>query len=56
MALAAKNQPANAGGVREINSTPGSGRSSGEEQREPTPVFLPKESHGQSSLVGSLGS
>ena len=42
----AKIQPANAGGVRDTNSMPGSGRSSGEGHPAPTPVFLPKESHG----------
>ena len=31
---------------------PGSGRSPGEGQWQPTPVFLPGESHGQKSLVG----
>ena len=34
----------------ELGSIPGSGRSPGEGQ--PTPVFLPGESHGQRSLVG----
>ena len=31
---------------------PGSGRSPGEQNAYPTPVFLPGESHGQRSLVG----
>ena len=31
---------------------PGSGRSPGGEHGNPTPVFLPGESHGQRSLVG----
>ena len=31
---------------------PGSGRSPGEGQWQPTPVFLPGESHGRRSLVG----
>ena len=31
---------------------PGSGRSPGEGQWQPTPVFLPGESHGQKSLMG----
>ena len=39
----------NAGDQRSI---PGSGRSSGEGQRQSTPVFLPGEFHGQRSLVG----
>ena len=34
-------------------SIPGSGRSSGEGNGNPTPVFLPGKSHGQRSLVGS---
>ena len=35
-------------------SIPGSGRSPGEGHGNPTPVFLPGESHGQRSLVGIL--
>ena len=45
---AAKNLPANAGDVSLI---PESGRSPGE-GRQPTPVFLPVESHGHRSLEG----
>ena len=45
-----KNPSANAGGVRDVDSIPGSGRSPGGDQ--PTPVFLPGESHGQRSLAG----
>ena len=41
-----KNPPASAG---DTGSIPGSGRSPG---RQPTPVFLPGESHGQRSLAG----
>ena len=41
-----KNPPANAGGM---GSTPGLERSPGEEN---TPVFLPRKSRGQKSLVG----
>ena len=33
-------------------SIPGSGRSPGEGKWQPTPVFLPGESHGRRSLVG----
>ena len=33
-------------------STPGSGRSPGERNGKPTPVFLPGKSHGPRSLVG----
>ena len=36
--------------VGDLGSIPGSGRSPGEWQ--PTPVFLPGESHGPRSLVG----
>ena len=40
-----------------MGSIPGWGRSPGQRTRQPTPVFLPGESHGQRSLVGcsSLG-
>ena len=40
----------NAGDVRDSGSIPGSGRSSGEGNGNPS-VFLPGESHGQRSLV-----
>ena len=40
--LVVKNLPANAGGVRDLGSIPGLGRSPGEEN---TPQFLPGESH-----------
>ena len=42
--LVVKNPPANAGDLRDKGSIPGSERSS---RRQPTPVFLPGESHGQ---------
>ena len=35
-----------------MGSIPGSGRSPGEGKWQPTPVFLPGESHGRRSLVG----
>ena len=44
-----KNPPANAGDVGWI---PGSGRSPRKGNWQPTPVFLPGESHGHRSLVG----
>ena len=47
-----KNSPANGGGAGNEGSVPGSGRSSGEGKQQPTPLFLPRESHGQRSLVG----
>ena len=51
--LVVKNLPANAGDTRDTSLIPGSGRSSGEVNGwQPTPVFLPGESHGQRSLAG----
>ena len=50
--LVVKNPPANAGFVRDKGSIPGSGRSPGERNGNPPPVFLPRKSHGQSSLAG----
>ena len=45
VALVVKNQLANAGGVRDAGSVPGSGR-------PPGPALLSGDSHGQRSLVG----
>ena len=50
-ALVVKNSPANVGDARDAGSIPRSGRSL-EEDWQPTPVFLPGESHGQRTLVG----
>ena len=47
-----KNPPANAEDVRDLGSSPGSGRSPGERNGYPTPVFLPGESHRQRNLEG----
>ena len=47
-----KSPPANAGDIRDEGSIPGLGRCPGAEYGQPTPVFLPGESHGQRSLVG----
>ena len=49
-----KNLPANAGDITDVGSIPGSLRSPGGGQGtwQPTPVFLPGEAHGQSSLAG----
>jgi len=44
-----KNLPANA---RDAGLIPGSGRSPWRRKWQPTPVFLPGESHGQTSLEG----
>jgi len=38
--------------MQETGSIPGSGRPPGERNGNPTPVFLPGESHGQRSLAG----
>ena len=46
-----KNLPANAGDVGDVSSIPGLGRSPGGRAWQPTPVFLPGESHGQRSLM-----
>ena len=45
-----KNLPANARDIRDTGLTPGLGRSHGGGQ--PTPSFLPRESHEQRSLEG----
>ena len=52
VALGVKNPLANAGDIRDMGSIPGSGRSTGEGNGNPTPVFLPGEFPGQRSLVG----
>ena len=53
VALVVKNPPANAGDLTDMGLIPGLGRSPGGERAwQPTPVFLPGESHGQRSLVG----
>ena len=44
-----KNLPASA---RDVGLIPGSGRSPGEGNGNPTPVFLPGKVHGQRSLAG----
>ena len=51
-ALVVKNPPANAGDIRDTCSTPGSGKTPWRRARQPTPLFLPGESHGQRSLAG----
>jgi len=52
VALVVKNLPANAGDNRDGGLIPVSGRSPGGGYGNPTPVFLPGESHEQRSLVG----
>ena len=51
MALGVKNLPANAGDVRERVQAPGR-EDSLEKKWQPTPVFLPGESHEQRNLTG----
>ena len=46
-----KNPPAIAGDMRDSGLIPGLRRSPGKQQRQPTLVFLPGESHAQRSLV-----
>ena len=50
--LVVKNTPANAGDTRGMGLTPGLGRFLWSRKWQPTPGFLPGESHGQRSLVG----
>ena len=50
--LVVNNLPDNAGDARDIGSIPASGRFPWRRTWQPTPVFLPGESHGQRSLVG----
>ena len=50
--LVVKNQPANAGDVRNVGLIPGLETIPWRRAWQPTPVFLPGESHGQRSLVG----
>ena len=45
-----KNLPASTGDIREASSIPGSGRLPWSRAWQPTPVFLPGESHGQRNL------
>ena len=48
-----KTPPAKAGATGDMGLIPGWGRSPGGGAWQPTPVFLPGESHGQKSLAGS---
>ena len=51
VALVVKNLFDNAGDVRDMGSIPGLERCPGGGHGQPTPIFLPGESHGQRSLV-----
>ena len=48
-ALVVKNLPANTGGFRDVGSM---GKILWSRKWQPAPLFLPRESHGQRSLVG----
>ena len=52
MALVVKNPSANGGDIRDRGSIPGWGKIPCRRAWLPTPLFLPRESHGQRSLVG----
>ena len=52
VALVVKNSPANAGDKRDAGLISGSGRIPWWRTWQPSPVFLPGESHGQRSLEG----
>ena len=47
-----KNPPANARDVRNMDLISGVGKIPWRRAWQPTPVFLPRESHGHRSLVG----
>ena len=47
-----KNLPANAGDMRHTRFNPCVGKTPWRRAEQPTPVFLPGESHGQRNLVG----
>jgi len=52
VALVVENPSANAGDVRDADLIPGSGRFPWRRTWQPTPVFLPGESHGLKSPAG----
>ena len=52
MVLLVKNPFANAGDIRDIGPAPGSGEIPSRKGWQPTPVFLPGESHEKRSLAG----
>ena len=51
-ALVVKNLPVNAGDIQDTGFDSWVGRIPWRGARQPTPVFLPGESHGQRKLVG----
>ena len=52
VALVVKNLPANSGDIRDVGSIPG--KNLWRRAWQPAPVFLPRESLGQRSLVGYI--
>ena len=52
MALVVRNPPANAGDVKRHGFDPWVGKIPWRMAKQPTPVFLPGESHGQRSPAG----
>ena len=54
MVLVVKNPSANAGGIGDMGSIPGSRKIPWRRAWQPTPVFLPGESHGQRSLEATV--
>ena len=52
VALVVKNLPANEGDIGDLDSTPWVRKNTWRRKWQPTPVFLPGESHGWRSLVG----
>ena len=52
VALVVKNLPANAEGMRDVGSIPGSGRTPGEGNGNPLQYSCLEKLHGQRSLVG----
>ena len=52
MVLVVKNLPASAGDPRDADLIPGGGKIPWRRKWQPAPVFLPRKSHGQRSLVG----
>ena len=56
MALVVKNPPANAGEGKRCRFDPWFGKMPWRRAQQPTPVFLPGESHGQRSLAGYIQS
>ena len=51
-ALVVKSLPTNVGDVRDEGLIPGSGKIPWRRAWQPTPIFLPGESHGQRSVAG----